>query len=137
MKDAVKINANFPGNPQKGLPTIQGLVALYDGDNGQPLAVMDSIEVTALRTAAATAVAAKARPSHGAMPPPLPCAAAECKAGIKSARLPSFGRSPPYRYMTGTKRVRCRSPPTWPRRLVSVSRWRMRGLPARDQPTSW
>lgn len=56
---AVKINANFPGNPQKGLPTIQGLLALYDGDDGRPLAVMDSIEVTALRTAAATAVAAR------------------------------------------------------------------------------
>jgi len=56
---AVKINANFPGNPSKGLPTIQGLVALYDGDDGRPLAVMDSIEVTALRTAAATAVAAR------------------------------------------------------------------------------
>ena len=57
---AVKINANFPGNPQNGLPTIQGLVALYDGDDGRPLAVMDSMEVTALRTAAATAVAARA-----------------------------------------------------------------------------
>ena len=56
---AAKINANFPGNPSKGLPTIQGLVALYDGDDGRPLAVMDSIEVTALRTAAATAVAAR------------------------------------------------------------------------------
>jgi alanine dehydrogenase len=56
---AAKINANFPGNPQKGLPTIQGLVALYDGDDGRPLAVMDSIELTALRTAAATAVAAR------------------------------------------------------------------------------
>jgi alanine dehydrogenase len=56
---AAKINANFPGNPRKGLPTIQGLVALYDGDDGRPLAVMDSIEVTALRTAAATAVAAR------------------------------------------------------------------------------
>lgn len=61
---AAKINANFPGNPAKGLPTIQGLVALHDGDDGRLLAVMDSIEVTALRTAAATAVAARylARP---------------------------------------------------------------------------
>jgi alanine dehydrogenase len=63
---AVKINANFPGNPAKGLPTIQGLVALYDGDDGRPLAVMDSIELTALRTAAATAVAARALARHDA-----------------------------------------------------------------------
>src|SRR5262245_60786110 len=54
-----KINANFPGNPSHGLPTIQGLVALFDSLNGRPLAVLDSMEITSLRTAAATAVAAK------------------------------------------------------------------------------
>lgn len=62
---AVKINANFPGNPGRhGLPTIQGLVVLFDAERGLPLAVMDSAEITALRTAAATAVAARhlARP---------------------------------------------------------------------------
>jgi alanine dehydrogenase len=57
---AAKLNANFPGNPAKhNLPTIQGVVLLSDASNGTPLAVMDSIEVTILRTAAATAVAAK------------------------------------------------------------------------------
>ncbi|HLF23734.1 MAG TPA: hypothetical protein VI565_07395, partial [Burkholderiales bacterium] len=57
---AVKANGNFPSNPsQHDLPTIQGLVILCDGDNGKVLAVMDSIEITARRTAAATAVAAK------------------------------------------------------------------------------
>src|SRR5262249_35838037 len=62
---AVKVNANFPGNESRhGLPTIQGLLVLFDGENGRPLAVMDSAEITALRTAAATAVAARhlARP---------------------------------------------------------------------------
>ena len=62
---AAKINANFPRNPDRfGLPTIQGLVALFDAENGRPLALLDSSELTALRTAAATAVAAKhlARP---------------------------------------------------------------------------
>lgn len=57
---AAKLNANFPRNGARhGLPTIQGLVALCDADNGRLLAVMDSIAITALRTAAATAVAAK------------------------------------------------------------------------------
>jgi alanine dehydrogenase len=57
---ACKINANFPGNPARhGLPTIQGVVALFDASNGMLLALMDSMEVTTLRTAAATAVAAK------------------------------------------------------------------------------
>lgn len=62
---AAKINANFPQNPQRlGLPTIQGVIVLSDADNGYPLAVMDSAEITGQRTAAATAVAAKylARP---------------------------------------------------------------------------
>ena len=55
-----KANANFPHNAQRhGLPTIQGVVIVVDGDNGYPLAVMDSIEITIQRTGAATAVAAK------------------------------------------------------------------------------
>jgi ornithine cyclodeaminase/alanine dehydrogenase-like protein (mu-crystallin family) len=57
---AMKINANFPGNPKlHGLPTIQGVIALFDASNGRVLALLDSIEVTSIRTAAATAVAAK------------------------------------------------------------------------------
>lgn len=54
-----KVNANFPHNPRRhGLPTVQGVVIVVDGDNGYPLAIMDSIEITIQRTAAATAVAA-------------------------------------------------------------------------------
>lgn len=57
---AVKINANFPSNPRcHGLPTIQGALLLADGETGYPLALMDSMSLTALRTAAATAVAAR------------------------------------------------------------------------------
>lgn len=55
-----KTNGNFPANPKvRGLPTIQGTVVVCDADCGTPLAIMDSIEITALRTAAATAVAAR------------------------------------------------------------------------------
>jgi alanine dehydrogenase len=65
---AAKVNGNFPENPCRfGLPTIQGLIVLCNADNGAPLAVIDSRQITSLRTAAATAVAAKvlARPdSH-------------------------------------------------------------------------
>lgn len=63
---AAKTNANFPGNPTKlGRPAIQGVVALCDAENGGLLALMDSMEITALRTAAATAIAARhlARPN--------------------------------------------------------------------------
>ena len=55
-----KLNTNFPKNRTRlGLPTIQGLILLYDAENGRALAVLDSIDVTIKRTAAATAVATK------------------------------------------------------------------------------
>jgi ornithine cyclodeaminase/alanine dehydrogenase-like protein (mu-crystallin family) len=56
---AAKINANYPDNPSvRGLPVIQGLVVLFDASTGVPLACMDSAMITAMRTAAASAVAA-------------------------------------------------------------------------------
>ena len=55
-----KLNGNFPGNPAtNGLPTIQGVLVLSDARDGRPLAVMDSASLTAVRTAAATAVATR------------------------------------------------------------------------------
>jgi alanine dehydrogenase len=62
---ALKLNGNFPGNlAERGLPTIQGAILLCDGADGSLLAIIDSIEVTLRRTAAATALAARylARP---------------------------------------------------------------------------
>ena len=57
---AVKVNGNFFRNRERfGMPNIQGIVLLCDGGNGYPLALLDSIEITILRTGAATAVAAR------------------------------------------------------------------------------
>lgn len=57
---AIKVNANFPGNEQRArLPTIQGVIVLCDAANGSLLALMDSIEITLQRTAAATVLAAR------------------------------------------------------------------------------
>ena len=57
---AAKVNGNFPENRKHfGLPTIQGVIVLCDAEKGSPLAVMDSRDITSLRTGAATAVAAK------------------------------------------------------------------------------
>lgn len=57
---ASKTNGNFPGNEARhGLPTIQGTIVVCDAERGTPLAILDSTEVTALRTAAASAVAAR------------------------------------------------------------------------------
>ena len=60
----IKWVSGFPKNAQKGLPYITGLLILNDPETGIPLAVMDCEWITAMRTAAASAVAAKrlARP---------------------------------------------------------------------------
>jgi ornithine cyclodeaminase/alanine dehydrogenase len=55
----VKWVSGFPGNPKSGLPYISGLVVLNDPETGLPVAVMDCTWITAKRTGAATAVAAK------------------------------------------------------------------------------
>jgi alanine dehydrogenase len=55
-----KLNTNFPGNNASfGLPTIQGIILIADAATGSPLALLDSIDITIKRTAAASAVAAK------------------------------------------------------------------------------
>jgi alanine dehydrogenase len=62
---AIKVNGNFPANPERfALPTIQGAILLLDAETGYPLALLDSVEITLGRTAAASAVAARslARP---------------------------------------------------------------------------
>lgn len=56
--------SGYPENHKRGLPYINGLLILNDPETGMPLAVMDCVWITAMRTGAATAVAAKhlARP---------------------------------------------------------------------------
>jgi alanine dehydrogenase len=76
----VKVGACFYGRPaQLGLPSIVGLIQLFDGDTGQPLAIMESARITALRTAAATAVAV------GALSRPDARSLAICGAGEQAA----------------------------------------------------
>mgnify|MGYP000269631055 CR=1 FL=1 len=60
----VKWVSGYPENYKRGLPYIMGLIVLNDPETGAPLAVMDCTWVTAKRTGAASAVAAKylARP---------------------------------------------------------------------------
>jgi ornithine cyclodeaminase/alanine dehydrogenase len=60
----VKWVSGFPENHKRGLPYITGLLIFNDVETGVPLAVMDCIWITGMRTGAATAVAAKvlARP---------------------------------------------------------------------------
>jgi ornithine cyclodeaminase/alanine dehydrogenase-like protein (mu-crystallin family) len=55
----IKWVSGFPGNPQHGLPYIAGLLVLNNPETGIPTCVMDGTWITAKRTGAATAIAAK------------------------------------------------------------------------------
>jgi len=54
---SVKTVAQFDDNPARGLPRIQALVTLHDGDTGEPRAILDGAALTALRTGAAAGAA--------------------------------------------------------------------------------
>ena len=62
-----KIVSVFPGNGALGLACVNGLYLLQSGETGLPLAVLDGTRLTHLRTAAASALAARflARPESG------------------------------------------------------------------------
>lgn len=55
----VKTAIVAPENTGKGLPSVQATYQLFDRDTGQPLALMDGPELTARRTACASALAAR------------------------------------------------------------------------------
>src|SRR5438270_10975802 len=54
-----KLVTVFPANDERGLPSHQGLIALFDEITGSPLAVMDGTYITAIRTGGTAAVAAR------------------------------------------------------------------------------
>ena len=56
----VKVLALYPGNGARGLPSHGGMILLFDSGSGAPQAVLDSHSLTAMRTAAASAVATRA-----------------------------------------------------------------------------
>jgi len=49
----------MPGNPARGLDAHQGTVTLFDGATGVPTAILDASAITAVRTAAVSAVATR------------------------------------------------------------------------------
>jgi alanine dehydrogenase len=52
--------SSFPGNPERGLATVLGVVVLSDATTSAPVALLDARSVTALRTGAVAAVASLA-----------------------------------------------------------------------------
>lgn len=56
---ATKLVSVFPGNAGGPHPSHQGLIVLFDDETGTPVAILDGERITALRTAAASAVAVR------------------------------------------------------------------------------
>jgi alanine dehydrogenase len=50
---------SFPGNSERGLPVVRGVVVLSDAETGEELAVVECASVTSLRTGGAAAVSAQ------------------------------------------------------------------------------
>jgi ornithine cyclodeaminase len=56
---ACKLVSLFPGNAGTALPTHQALIAVFDPATGEPTAVLDGTAITAMRTAAGSALATR------------------------------------------------------------------------------
>jgi ornithine cyclodeaminase len=114
----VKIINVAPGNRARGLPGLHGSYLLHDAATGVPLALLDGDELTARRTAAASALAAAwlARADAGHL--------LVVGAGRVAALLPLA-----YREVRDLRRVT-----VWARRRDAAGRlaaeWRAQGLPA-------
>lgn len=55
----VKLVTVFPANPSAGRPSVQALYVLFDGSNGDPVALIDGTELTYRKTAADSALGAR------------------------------------------------------------------------------
>lgn len=55
----VKIISIFPGNHELGIDSHQGFVLLFEAEHGSPVALIDAIEITAIRTAAVSGLATR------------------------------------------------------------------------------
>lgn len=92
---ASKLVTSFPGNPGRStLPSVQGVVVLFDGTDGRPLVALDGTALTAWRTAADSALGVRL------LAPPAPATLLVVGAGQMSRWLvrahrsvrPSLGR---------------------------------------------
>ena len=57
--DGAKLLTLLPGNPAAGRAAVQGVVVLFDHASGAPMALLDGAAITALRTAAVSALATR------------------------------------------------------------------------------
>jgi len=84
----LKTIASFPRNPfARGLPRASALVVLHDTEVGLPLAVMDGTLISAMRTGAATGVAAKYLAREGVTRVGLIGAGVQCRTQLMALQV--------------------------------------------------
>jgi alanine dehydrogenase len=92
----------FPGNRQKGLPTVNGTIFLSSAHNGRLLAILEANTITALRTGAAAAVAAKYLAKRGSKTLALVGAGLQAEYQLKAlASLYHFSEIKVWGYLPG------------------------------------
>ncbi len=85
----------FPDNPRVGLDAHQGVVTLFDGETGRPTAILDASALTAIRTAAVTALATRLLAREDATRLAIIGSGVQAQAHVRSlllARATSLGR---------------------------------------------
>jgi ornithine cyclodeaminase len=87
---SLKTVAVMPDNPARGLDAHQGTVTLFDGVTGQTLALMNASPVTAIRTAAVTAVATRRLAREDATELAIVGAGVQARSHLQA--LPGFDR---------------------------------------------
>jgi ornithine cyclodeaminase len=96
---SLKTVAVFPDNPQRGLDAHQGTVTLFDGETGEVRALMNASAITAIRTAAVSAVATRLLAREDARELGILGAGVQAKTHLEAMRL-----------VRGLERVRIYSP---------------------------
>ena len=87
----LKSVAVFPGNSARGFDPHQGTVTLFDGRSGMPLAILNAEPITAIRTAAATAIATRLLARADGRPVAVIGAGRQARAHIEAMRVVGFG----------------------------------------------
>jgi ornithine cyclodeaminase/alanine dehydrogenase-like protein (mu-crystallin family) len=82
----------FPDNPQRGLDPHQGFVSLHDGETGQLRVLVNASAVTAIRTAAVSALATRTLARSGARVCAIVGAGHQAHAHVRALRALPFER---------------------------------------------
>lgn len=111
-----KVNANFPGNPATGRPTIQGVIAVFDARNGDVRAIVDSPSITGLRTAATTGVVIRFLAPHNACIATVVGCGALGRFHLEALRACGINRI----YVFDTERGRAHAAALWAREALAI-----------------